>query len=206
MCRLLQQLGVACVVTGGQTMNPSTAELLEAVERVAADQVVLLPNNRNIVPVARQVDALTSKVVRVVPTGSVPEALAALVAFDAGLDGDENARRMSDAIAALVVGEVTRAVRAAPSPAGPVAAGDWIGLVQGEGIVAAGPVLTEVTEGLLDQLVTPAHELLTVIEGAEATPEATDAVAAWLQLHRPAVELEVHRGGQPLYPYLFGAE
>ena len=151
---LLGRLGVQEVVVGGQTMNPSTAELLEAVERVAAGQVVLLPANGNILPVAEQAAALTGKVARVVPACSIPEALAALVAYDPGRAADENAERMAEAMAGVAVGEVTQAVRAATSPAGAVEAGDWIGLIQGDGIVAVASSAVAAAIATLDRLVT----------------------------------------------------
>jgi DAK2 domain fusion protein YloV len=126
LTELFGQLGVQGIVTGGQTMNPSTAELLDAVSRVNADEVVVLPNNKNIIPVAEQVDALSDKDVRVVPTRSTPEALAALVVYDPEARADENQHTMSSAARTVVTGEVTQAVRAASSTAGPVAVG-WAG-------------------------------------------------------------------------------
>jgi uncharacterized protein len=206
LVELFGQLGVQGVVTGGQTMNPSTAELLDAADRVNAPEVVILPNNKNIVPVAEQVVGLTDKVVRVVPTRSIPEALAALVVYDPEEGAAANCAAMAATAEAVAAGEVTQAVRAATSDAGPVAEGDWIGLVRGEGIVAVGPTLEGAAIGLLERLLVPGHELLTVITGAEAAPATTDAVLGWLQEHHPDVEVEVHAGGQPLYPLLFGAE
>ena len=165
---LLRRLGVAEIVVGGQTMNPSTAELLDAVEVTRADQVVLLPNNGNIIAVARQVGALTSKDVHVVPTRSLPEALSALVVYDPDDGAEANAARMKEASEVVRTGEVTRAVREAGSPAGPVAAGDWIGLVLGEGIVSVASSLAQAATGLLAALVGTDHELVTIIEGADA--------------------------------------
>jgi DAK2 domain fusion protein YloV len=206
LVQLFRQLGVQRVVSGGQTMNPSTAELLAAVEAARADQVVVLPNNRNIIPVAEQVHAFTAKRVCVLPTRSAPEALAALVAYDPDADVDDNLAAMAAAAAGMATGEVTQAVRDAPSPAGPVRAGDWIGLAEGQGIVSVDARLPDAVDGLLARLVPDDAELVTVIEGEGASRDATDGVRAWLADHRPDVELDVHRGGQPLYPYLFGVE
>jgi DAK2 domain fusion protein YloV len=206
LAELFWQLGVQGVVTGGQTMNPSTAELLEAVEHVNAGHVVVLPNNKNIIPVAEQIDALSPKTVRVVPTRSMPEALAALVVYDPEATADENAAEMADAASSVLTGEVTRAVRATHSPAGDVSEGDWIGLVRGEGIVSVAQTVDAAAIGLLDTLVTDRHELVTVIEGGDAPAETTEALRAWLGAARPGAQVEVHRGGQPLYPYLFGVE
>jgi DAK2 domain fusion protein YloV len=203
---LLRRAGAAVVVAGGQTMNPSTAELLAAVEESGADQVVLLPNNGNILAVARQVDALTSNEVRVVPTRSLPEALAALVAYDPAETADVNEAAMTAAIATVATGEVTRAVRDADSAAGPVRAGDWIGLVADEGIVAVASTLADAATNLLGFLVLADHELVAIIEGSDATADVTEAIMSWLGTNRPKVQIERHHGGQPLYPYLFGAE
>jgi DAK2 domain fusion protein YloV len=206
VCTLLRRAGVAEIVVGGQTMNPSTAELLHAVEAVAADPVILLPNNGNIVAVSLQVAELASKDVRVVPTRSVPEALAALVSYDPSEDVDVNAGRMTAASGRVRTGEVTQAVRDATTEAGPVAALDWIGLVVGTGVVAVAPTLTEAAVGLLRILVGAGDELLTVVEGVGASAATTASIERWMADHRPDVEIERHDGGQPLYPYLFGVE
>jgi DAK2 domain fusion protein YloV len=211
LSELFGQLGVQGVVTGGQTLNPSTAELLAAVEAVNAQQVIVLPNNKNIIPVAEQLDALTTKTVVVVPTRSMPEALAALVLYDPEADADTNGHEMADAAESVSTGEVTQAVRATKSDAGPIGEGDWIGIVGGstskvKGIVAVSGTLDGVTVALLDQLVGPGSEIVTVVEGADATAGHTDVIHAWLDEHRPDVQVEVHRGAQPLYPYLFGVE
>jgi uncharacterized protein len=203
---LFAGLGVQGVVRGGQTLNPSTAELLAAVEHVNADDVIVLPNNKNIIPVAQQVDGLTAKRVRVVPTCSMPEALAALVVLDPESDADANLIAMNDAIASVVTGEVTQAVRDAVTPSGAVAAGEWIGLVRGDGIVASGVDLAETCCALLDVIVAEHHELVTVLAGEGGDPAVMSTVRAWLDEHRPGVELDELAGGQPLYPYLFGVE
>jgi hypothetical protein len=206
LAELFGQLGVQGVVTGGQTLNPSTAELLAAVEAVNAEEVVVLPNNKNIIPVAEQLDALTTKSVRVVPTTSMPAALAALVVYDPEADADVNLEEMTDGASSVATGEITQAVRDTKSDIGAITAGDWIGLVRGDGIVAVSGSLDGAACALLDHLITPGREIVTVITGSEANAGHTDALLAWLIEHRPDVQVEVHRGGQPLYPYLFGVE
>ncbi|MDP9463821.1 MAG: DAK2 domain-containing protein, partial [Actinomycetota bacterium] len=206
LAELFGQLGVQGVVTGGQTLNPSTAELLAAVEAVNADQVVVLPNNKNIIPVAEQLDALTTKSVKVVPTTSMPAALAALVVYDPEADADVNLEQMTDGAQSVATGEITRAIRATNSDLGPITAGDWIGLVRGDGIVAVSGSLDGAACALLDHLIAPGREIVTVITGSDASAGHTDALLAWIAEHRPDVQVEVHRGGQPLYPYLFGVE
>jgi hypothetical protein len=206
LASLFADLGVQRVVSGGQTLNPSTAELLAAVESAPSDQVVVLPNNKNIIAVAEQLDALTVKSVVVVPTRSMPEGLAALVVYDPEAPAASNAEQMAAAAEAVSTGEVTTAVRDTASDAGRVSAGDWIGLVRGDGIVSVGNSVVDVSMNLLDRLITSDRELVTVVVGDDATEADTDEILAWLADARPTVEVEVLEGGQPLYPYLFGVE
>jgi DAK2 domain fusion protein YloV len=206
LAELFSNLRVQGIVSGGQTLNPSTAELLDTVEHVNAQQVVILPNNKNIIPVAEQVDALTTKTVLVVPTRTMPEALAALIVYDPEAPADENAAEMQEAIEGVATGEVTQAIRDSSSEAGPITAGDWIGIVRGDGIVTVGGSVEIASTALLDHLLTPDRELLTIITGTGAEPATTAALESWLDEHRPDVQVEIHKGGQPLYPYLFGVE
>ena len=203
--RIFRSLGVTSIVAGGQSMNPSTAQLLEAVVATGASEVVLLPNNKNIIPVAEQVDALTDVTVRVVPTRGIAEGFAGLLAYDPDAPATDNAKEMSAAAEAVVAGEVTRAVRESSCDIGPIAAGDWLGIAR-SGIAAVEPTLAAATTALLDLLVEPTHEMVTLIEGEGASAADTRRVTEWLAEHRPDVEVEVHHGGQPLYPYLLGVE
>lgn len=203
--RIFHSLGVQKVVVGGQTMNPSTAQLLEAVEAAPADSVVILPNNKNIIPVAEQVDAETAKTVRVVPTRGVTDGFASLVAYDPEAGADENAAEMAEAASAIASGEVTRAVRDSTCDLGPITEGDHLG-ISGDGILAVHAELGEAACGLLEALVGDEHEIVTVIEGEGASAAVTRQITEWLAEHRPDVSAEVHHGGQPLYPYYFGVE
>jgi len=206
IAELFGQLGVHGVISGGQTLNPSTAELLDAVERMNAQQIVILPNNKNIIPVANQLGQLTKKDVRVVPTCSMPEALASLVVYDPEVSAEHNAREMGAAAESVATGEITQAVRDTESDAGAITTGDWIGIVRGDGIVAIGGTWRAAATQLLDHLVTADREIVTVLEGVDATTSMTEELVAWMSENRPDVTVEVHRGGQPLYPYLFGVE
>ena len=208
---LFKELGVQVIVSGGQTLNPSTAELLDAVKRANANNVILLPGNKNIIPVAEQVDALTDKTVRVVPTRSMPEGLAALMAYDPEVDAPANVLPMRRAAEAIVTGEVTQAVRSSKTEAGQVTDGDWMGIVSGanskqRGIVAIAKDVLGAAKALLEHLVGDDRELVTVITGADAGEDTTAELEAWFADRFAGVELEVHTGGQPLYPYLFGVE
>ena len=202
---ILMSMGAHRVVAGGQSMNPSTAELLAAVESLPTGHVVVLPNNKNIIPVAEQVDAQTDRAVSVVPTRSVVEGIASLMAFAPSVDSARNRDAMAEAAAAVVAAEVTQAVRDASSSAGPIATGDWLGIgPDGIAAVESGPV--EAATALLDAVIDDDHELLTVLTGAGADPAATEAIVQHMSEYHPEVEVEVNDGGQPLYPYYFGLE
>jgi uncharacterized protein len=203
--RLFASLGVQHIVAGGQSMNPSTAQILDAVQRCAADSVIVLPNNKNIVPVARQVPDLADRPVAVVPTAAVVEALAAMVVYDASASIEENAAAMDEAATRVHAGEVTQAVRDSTAECGPIAAGDWIALTR-DGVRVATKSAADAAIALLDELIDDDSELVTVVVGAEATTADTARISEHLGLAHPDIELELHVGGQPLYPYLVGVE
>jgi hypothetical protein len=203
--RIFYSLGAQRIVTGGQSMNPSTAQLLDAVESAPAGEVVILPNNKNIVPVADQVQALTSKVVRVVPTSGIAEGCAALVAYDPEASAEVNLVSMVQASSSVVSGEVTRAVRDSACDLGPIAEGNYLG-VSNDGIKAIHATLAGAAIGLLEALIEQDHEIVTIIEGDGATQASTRAITEWVAHEHEQLTAEVLHGGQPLYPYLFGIE
>ena len=203
--RIFRSLGVQRLIAGGQSMNPSIAELLEAVDSLASEQVIVLPNNGNIRAVADRVDQLSPKQVWVVPTETITEGFAALLAYDPESGGKANASAMEETAHKVVPGEITRAVRDSQTPAGPVRTGDWLGLSR-EAIEVVGDSPAEAACALLDVLVTDEHDLVTIIEGEGSGAADTRRITEWLKEARPAVETEVHHGGQPLYPYLFSIE
>ena len=203
--RIFRSLGVHHLVVGGQTMNPATADLVKAVESVASDEVVILPNNKNIRPVAEQVDALCAKTVRVVATGSIVEGFAALLAYDPAAGAEANVASMAESAARVVPAEVTRSVRDSVTDAGEVHEGDFIGISR-DGVVAIADNPVVCTRLLLSRLLDETHELVTLIEGEGARVADTRRIEEWLSEEYPDVALEVHLGGQPLYPYLLGIE
>ena len=186
-------------------MNPSTADLLAAVEACPADSVVILPNNSNIIPVAEQVAAHTTKSVRVVPTRGVVEAVAALVSYDPHAPIDDVAAALGAGAEAVSAGEVTRAVRDSSCDVGPIVEGDWLGIAR-SGIRAVEKDLADATTVLLEELVGDEHEIVTLIEGEGSSVADTRRITSWMSEHRPDVVVEVHNGGQPLYPYFLGVE
>jgi dihydroxyacetone kinase-like predicted kinase len=203
--RIFHSLGVHHLVSGGQSMNPSTAQILEVVEAVPSDEVVILPNNENIVPVAMQVRELSKKTVRVVPTSGIVEGFAALLEYDPEAGADENVSSMVASARRVVAGEVTQAVRDATGPSGPIRAGDWMGMSR-DGVEVIGESMSDAVCGLLGKLLSDEHELVTLIEGEGAASGETRQVTEWLADHHPSVAIEVHHGGQPLYPYLVSIE
>lgn len=202
---IFESLGATAMVLGGQTMNPPTELLLHAVNQVHADEVLLLPNNKNIIPVANQVNDHTDKIVRVVPTRSITEGFAALLEFDPEAAADDNAESMTEAASSIVAGEVTQAVRDANSDAGPVTSGDYIGIGPAGIAAVASDVVTATTQ-LVESMLADDHELLTLIAGNEATEASTSLVEAWLEEHHPDIDIEIHQGEQPLYHYYLGIE
>ncbi len=230
LIELFRNYGAQGMVVGGQTMNPSVGDLLGVVETVPSRTVVVLPNNKNVVPAAEELDALTTKAIHVVPTRSIPQGIAALLAY--AIDGDPAgvADAMARAAEEVRTGELTRAVRDARTAAGAIAKGDWLGLIDGRVEVIAGTgrftrfvdrllrlvgrpepdrrraALQRALVRLLDGVVEEQAEVVTVITGEGADPEVTAVGRTWLEEHRPGVGVEVIDGGQPLYPYVIGSE
>lgn len=203
LAAVLRSMG-ALVVPGGPTMNPSAGELLDAIQRCQGDEVIVLPNDKNIVAAAHQAAEMTGKRVAVVPTRSVPQGIAALLAYSPERSLEENVRLMEEAAAAVRTIEVTRAVRDTRAGGLTVREGDAIAIVDGElKVAAAGPeeALQKAVEGLGVQ-----EGLLTVYYGAEATAERAEALAESLRRRFPQLEVEVVAGGQPHYPYIASLE
>jgi DAK2 domain fusion protein YloV len=201
---ILTSLGVDRVVSGGQTMNPSTAELLEAIEAVPAKSVIVLPNNRNIIMAAQQTVGLASKPVAVVPTTAVPQSFAAMIAADMSADLEENLAAMSEAAAAVRTGEITSAIKDSKGKAGAIKAGQVIGIADHE-IEAVGSSVREVAGKLLD-VIAGEGEMLTLLAGDELSDEQLAEIVADLGTRHPELEIETHRGGQPLYPLIMAVE
>ena len=200
--RLFESLG-ASTVEGGETMNPSTADLLAAVEALPEQGVVLLPNSKNVVLAAEQAAEQSGKDVRVIPTRSLQAGLGALVAFDVGRPLDENVAEMEEAAAAVRAGSVARASRSAKVGDVDVAEGEFLGLVDGEP-VASGEILEPVATDVVARLVGDGADVLTVLVGDGAGE--SDGVVDAIRAAHPGLEVEVHEGGQPHYPLLFAVE
>ncbi len=200
---LAEPVGAIRVVAGGQTANPSTAELVAALEELDAEEAILLPNNSNVRLAAEHAAEQSQLRVEIVPTDSIPAGLAALVAYDGSRGAAENAADMAAAAAAVATGEVTRASRDIELNGLAIRRGDWLGLVNGEPI-AGGDEFSAVALEVVERLLAEPRSLLTLLAGAEPPP--LDVLLERLAATHPEVEVEVHDGGQPHYPLLLGAE
>jgi dihydroxyacetone kinase-like predicted kinase len=201
--RLFESYGATRVIEGGQTMNPSTAEIVSAIEATPASEVIVLPNNSNVVLTAEQAAALAAKPVRVVPSRSVQAGLAAVVRYIPSAAAAANEAAMLEALDAVATGEVTLASRDVELDGIAVRKGAWLGLAN-ESAVASGEDFDDVADAVIERLLDGGRELLTVLTGADA-PEVEPILQRARERH-PGVEVEVHAGGQPHYPLLLSAE
>ena len=201
--RLFESLGAGRVIEGGQTMNPSTEQIHQAIESSPAPEVIVLPNNSNVIMSAEQAARLATKPVRVVRTDSIPAGLAAMVVYDPDRSAEANVAEMHEALGALATGAVTLASRDAELNGLSVREGDFLGLVEGDA-VASGTTFDEVARAVLERLLAEPRDVLTFLTGAEA-PDL-EPVTSYLEEHYPQLELEIQDGGQPHYPLLVSAE
>jgi DAK2 domain fusion protein YloV len=201
--RLFQSLGAANVIEGGQTMNPSTSELVEAIDAARAPEVILLPNNDNVILTAEQAAGLASKSVQVVSSRSIQAGLAAMVAYDGSRAAEENVEEMREALEAIATGEVTIASRDAQLDGVAVREGNYLGLAGGQAI-AGGESFEEVARAVIERLLDEPRALLTLLTG-DGDPPLGDLIKGVEERH-PELELDVQAGGQPHYPLLLSAE
>ena len=205
MGQVFRSLGAGAIVPGGQTMNPSTREMLQAVESVPQQKVIILPNNKNVVPAAKQVQELTSKKVKVVPTRTVPQGVAALLAFNYDADLKTNAAMMENALPAVKTIEVTRAVRPARIGDVKILNRQAIGFVDGE-LMAVGGKPAEVLLEVLQKMDTEKSEIVTVYYGKTTRRSEAEGVAEGIREKLPNLEVELVYGGQPHYNYIASVE
>ncbi len=205
LARVFRSLGAGAVVKGGQTMNPSTEELLAALDSLPQDAAVVLPNNGNVVLVAQQARDHAAKEVAVVPSRTVPQGIAALLAYVPTATLEENAAAMEEAAAAVHTGEVTVAVRDAQLDGLAVRAGEVLGLLDGRA-VASGSDREAVTLELIEQMRAAGGEILTIYFGSDSGEAEAQSLAQHAGRRWPDLELEVVDGGQPYYPYILSLE
>jgi fatty acid kinase len=200
---LAEPVGPIHIVEGGQTMNPSTADLVRAVQSLNATEVVLLPNNSNILLAAELAAKNADRLVEVVPTTSIPAGLAALLSFDGTRSAAENAAEMREAIASVATGEVTVASRDVELEGVAIRKGSWLGLAEDKPVVSDRD-FDDVTFAVADRLLGGSRGLLTLLVGDDAPP--LDAVIERIEAAYPDVEIDVQQGGQPHYALLLSAE
>ncbi len=204
--KILKSLGVDVVVSGGQTMNPSTKDLLDAAESVKADAVIILPNNSNIILAAESACGLSEKDCGVVPTKSVPQSFAALFAADPDASLEDNVEAMMEAAQEVKTGEVTTAIKDSKDAAGnPIKDGDVIGIADGS-IEAVGSTVSDVVMDLLAKMDADGADTLTFLAGEDLAADVSEALQARIEEAYPDLELDVQDGGQPLYPVVFSLE
>lgn len=201
---ILTNLGVMAIVNGGQTMNPSTEELVKAVEEVKAEKVILLPNNKNIIMAARQAAEISTKPVAVVPTTSPVQAVTAMVAFNPDMELEEVAQDMSQEIEKVITGEVTQAVRDSQINGLQIKAGDFIGIV-GDEIKVKAATAEDAVMLILEQMAEEG-ELITIFYGKDVADQEAIELKKRVEEGFSRHEVEMHKGGQPHYHYLLSVE
>ena len=204
--KILESQGVDIVVSGGQTMNPSTKDLLEAVGKVNADAVIILPNNSNIIMAAESACTLSEKDCGVVPTKSVPQAFAALFAVDEDASLEENVAAMAEAAQEVQTGEVTIAIKDSKDSSGnPIHSGDVIGIAGGSIDAVAQDVNSAVMQ-LLGKMDAADADIMTILAGQDLSDAHLEELEAAIQDAYPDLEMDIQDGGQPLYPVVFSLE
>lgn len=203
--KVFQGLGVSAIVSGGQTMNPSTEELLQAVNAVAAQKVILLPNNSNVIMSARQVSNLTDKEVYIVLTDTMPQGIAALLACNFEADFATNCQTMTGAAKNTQTAEITTAVRTVHIDGVRVREGDFIGLINGN-LTVAGQNIEDVIRDTLQRMHIDRYEILTLYYGQDVTAQEAQETAKRIKAQYSHIEIEVVDGGQPYYAYILSAE
>jgi DAK2 domain fusion protein YloV len=205
LARVFASLGAAAIVPGGQTMNPSTQEILTAFENLPTDQVIILPNNKNVQMAAQQAKDITEKRVVIVPSSSVPEGIAAMLAFSADGNLETIAQAMIQALPNVRSGEVTVATRKVDLNGLHVSEGQMIGLLNGE-LVVSGDTLEETLLRLLEHGQAQSCELIALYWGGDLTAPEAKSIEEQIRIKYPAQEIELIEGGQPHYPFLLSLE
>ena len=202
---LFRSLGAVRLISGGDTMNPSVKELMDAVADAPAENVIVLPNNRNIIPAAEQVAEMSTKTVAVVNTRTVPQGISAMIEFNSGLDLVTNVKSMEGVVGSVKTGEITKAVRSMTIGGLTVEKGDLIGLLEGE-LVSVGCDILDVTSSVLEKAVLSNRSLVTLYSGDQVTTERANSLVGDLSDSFPESEVELVEGGQPNYHLILSIE
>ena len=205
LAQIFRDFGVDHIIEGGQTMNPSTEDFMKAIENLNAKNIIILPNNSNIIMAANQAKELSDKNIVVIPTKNVAQAFATLVTFDADADIDENEANMMEALSTVKSGQVTYAVRDTVINDVEVKEGNIIGIAEGK-LLSAGDKVDEITTDLVEKLVDEDSAIITLFYGEDTSKEDAEALRDALEEKFEDIDVELHYGGQPLYYYLISVE
>nr|WP_239574011.1 DAK2 domain-containing protein [Enterococcus ureilyticus] len=202
---LFRSLGASYIISGGQTMNPSTEDILKAVKEVNADQVIILPNNKNIFMAADQAAEVADIPVAVVPTKTISQGMTAMLAYNDQQSLEENKTMMTEMIESVVSGQVTTAVRDTTIDNVEIKKDDYLGMIDGK-IVVSEPDMFKASLDTLKRMIDEDTEIVTIIVGEGGTMKEAEKFVEALTAEYEDLETEIHEGGQPVYPYLFSAE
>ena len=202
---IFKSLGVDEVIKGGQSMNPSTYEIVKAINKLECDKILLLPNNKNIILTANQAKKIVKKEVYVIPTTTIPQGITSVLNYNPDLNLEENLNNMEKTISSIKTGEITNAVRDANLLVGEIKKGAFIGMSDGKVRTITDNIIDAVIE-LVRDMITGSEEVITFYFGESTTKEDNKNIQSKLKKYFPKLEIEFHKGGQPLYPYIFSIE
>jgi DAK2 domain fusion protein YloV len=202
---LFESLGANYIISGGQTMNPSTEDIVKAIQEVNADKVIVLPNNKNIFMAADQAAEVAEIPVAVVPSRTISQGLTAMLSFNDQLSLEENKDTMTEMLSSVVSGQVTHAIRNTTIDGVKITEGDFLGMIDGK-IVLSNSDIAVTALATLEKMLTEETEIVTILAGEGGSVSQAEEFSAQLMAQHPDLEIEIHQGDQPVYPYLFSAE
>ena len=205
IAELFRSIGANAVIEGGQTMNPSTEDIVKAIKEVNARKVIILPNNKNIIMAAEQAAQVAEEEVVVIPTNTVPQGMTALLSFNPSADSAANKDTMTEAMQHVKTGQLTYAVRDTSIDGLEISTGDFMGIADGK-IILKDQDKVKAAKDLLSQMLDDDSEILTILKGEDASDEDVDSIVEFVESNYEDVEIEVHNGEQPLYAFIFAIE
>ena len=202
---LLKSLGAGAVIEGGQTMNPSTEDIVQAINDVHAEKVIVLPNNKNIIMAATQAASVVDQEVIVIPSKTVPQGMTSLLAFNPAVTITENEKAMTNALGKVKTGQITYAVRDTVIDGLEIKKDHFMGIFDGK-IVVTNEYKNKAAIALLEKMIAEDDEIITILQGEDSTDEDLSELEQFLEESYPDIEVETHNGEQPLYPFIFAVE